>query len=183
MADRIDAELTRRDPARLPSSIGIEAPQRLDGGQRRERIVADRIGAERRAHLGIRVVHTERADEVARMAAPGGPFLRHARRQIFAEAEARAGEVAEEVRYAVEAEVRRRPHPQLAERRPVAPVTALRANDKRTANALDLGQEAERLAAEAVPDDEHIAWQVLKGDGRIEQRPVAHACRHLAQIA
>src|SRR5882724_11289043 len=128
MAYRIHAELARRDGARFPTRIGIEATERIDCRQGSERVVADGVGTKGRAHACIRLIHAERADEVARVAAPARPFVRYAGRQILAEAQARAWEVAEQPGYGVQAEVRRRPHPQLSERRPVAPVAALRAD-------------------------------------------------------
>src|SRR5258706_1365305 len=183
MAYRIDAELARRDGPCFPARIGIEATERIDCRQGSERVVADGVGAKRRAHARIVVSHAERADEIRGIAAPARPFVCHAWRQVLTEAEARAREVAEKLGDCVEADMGGGPHPQPAERRPIAPVAALRADEQRAADALGFRQQPERLSAEAVPDDQHVARQVPQSSGRIEQRPVAHARRHLAQVA
>src|SRR5207302_5220188 len=113
----------------------------------------------------------------------GGPLLRYARRQVLAEAQARRGEITEDVRDRVERKMGRRPHPELSEWRPVAPVAALRADDERAAHAMKVRQKTQGLAAEAVSDDERIAGQVLEGSGRIQECPVAHARFHFSQVA
>src|SRR5438132_4011247 len=80
-------------------------------------------------------------------------------------------------------EMRRRPHPRSAERGPVAPVAALRADDQRAGDALRIGKQAERLAAEAVPDNQNFGGEEPEGRRRVEQCPIAHARRQLADVA
>src|SRR3982751_5218495 len=79
--------------------------------------------------------------------------------------------------------MRRRPHPQSAEGWPVAPIAALRADDKSAGNALRLWQQADCLTAKAMADHQNVVREMAKGCGSIQQRPVAHARGHLAQVA
>src|SRR4029077_1373156 len=73
-------------------------------------------------------------------------------------------------------------HPEAAERRPVAPIAALRAHQQRGGDVCRLGQEAERLAAEAVADHQLRARTQETPCGRgVEQRPVAHAGARVSQ--
>src|SRR5690349_17977091 len=163
--------------------MGIERGERLHCRQGRERVVGDRIGAHARMHLRIGVLDPERTDEIARVAAPVRPFDRHAGRQVLAEPEARAREIAEELRHRGQGNVRRGPHPQAAERRPVAPVAALRADEQGRGKAPRLGQEPERLAAEAVADDElGPLAEEAPCRGGVEHAPVAHSCRGGTQV-
>src|SRR5258706_6615994 len=116
VADPLHAEVRGRQVAHLGRRLRVELEQLLHRAERAERVVAEGVGAERRGEAGVGVLGAQRADEVGRVAAPARPFDRHAFRQVLAEADARAREIAEQPRDAGKGEVRHRPHPHPGER-------------------------------------------------------------------
>src|SRR6185295_11421956 len=184
MADPAHAEVRGRHVPHLGRRSRVELEQLLHRAEGTERVVAEGVGAQRRGEAGVGVLDAQRADEISRVAAPARPFDRHPFRQVLAEAEARAREIAEQPRDAREGDVRHRPHPRPGERRPVAPIAALRADDQRRGDALRFRQEAERLAAEAVADDADLRerGKGLHRRRRVEQHPVAHPRAHRADV-
>src|SRR6185436_15856284 len=183
MTDAAHAEVRRLQVAQFGARLRIELQQLAHRAERAEGIVAEGVGANGRGEARVALGDAEVADEIRRVAAPARPLDRHAFRQVLAKAEPGPREIAEKVGEPRQCQVRHRPHPCARGQGPVAPIAALRADDQRRGDALH-GQQAERLAAEAVADDADLARaeEIHGGDG-IEQRPVPHARAHLAHAA
>ncbi len=154
MADRVGAEIGRREMPPLDRGVRIVGGQRLDGGERRDRIVGEAHPAQREGDVAVERPQrrTVGGANIVRRAAPARPAPRHVLGQVGG-ADPCARKSPRERGEARDQQPPQRQHaqPPLAGG-PVPPMAALRAHQHGGGEFADIVGEPQHLATEGMAD-------------------------------